>query len=117
MPGQTWRYHPNKAPILVNMDDAEQLEALREQGWRDSPAAFHEAPADDEGQQPPAPELNEVESALLESFKADPALLEKDELLTLGKALGLKLMKSWHQPTLVTKIQEHVGNGDDQAAN
>ena len=32
MPGQTWRYHPNKAPILVNMDDAEQLEALREQG-------------------------------------------------------------------------------------
>lgn len=115
---KTWLYHKTQKPRLVSLTDTKTLEQLEAEGWKDTPAAFKEATnkKDDEGSQPQASEMTEVQKALLETFVHDPDSLDKDELMNLGNGLGLKLMKAWKEPTLVNKIQEHLTNGNDQAA-
>lgn len=106
MTQKTWRYHATHKPCLVDVDE-EKLAEMHEKGWRDSPAAFKDKEPKQEGGGP-APELSNEQQALLDVFQEEPESLDKDELMLLGKGLGLKLIKSWKEPTLVSKIQEHL---------
>lgn len=108
--GKTWRYHATKKPCLVDIGDEDKLSAMEQEGWRDTPAAFKASPSEDQDDEPSEPELTEVQKALLESFKDDPESLTKPEMADLGKGLGIKLITSWKEETLISKIQERLTN-------
>lgn len=90
---RTWIYHADKKPKLVNVT-AEELEALEADGWEDSPVEPNERV-----------EANDDErDELLERFREDPEQLNEDELVRLGRFLGVKMMKAWKKDTLINKV-------------
>lgn len=112
---RTWMFHKTQGKRLFTFEDTEQdrerFEALKEEGWADTPAVFAEEPepTQDDG-------MSQAQRNLLEQFKIAPETLNKDQHVELGKGLGLNLMKAWKEETLIAKIQEHL-NGDDQTAD
>lgn len=75
-------------------------------------------PSDDqngnpEGGNEPNPEAstsvadNDKERAeLIARFQDNPEDLDKDELVKLGRYLGVKMMKAWKESTLINKVRE-----------
>lgn len=90
----TWIYHADKKPTLVTVT-AEELEALEADGWQDSPV-----------EQADKVESNDQErDELLERFNEEPTDLTKDELVKLGRYLGVKMLKAWKEETLIEKVR------------
>ena len=91
---RTWLYHAHHKPKLVVMT-AEQLEEMQEAGWGFAPVEQNEAV-----------ESNDQErDELLERFNEAPEQLNKDELVKLGRYLGVKMMKAWPADTLINKVR------------
>lgn len=98
-----WLYHPEKKEKIFDTE-SDDMEELAEQGWCDSPADFNKEPEsddDDLGQE----ERDAERDALLERFNEDPEQLDKDELVKLGRYLGVKMMKAWKTETLIEKVR------------
>ncbi len=105
---KTYRYHRTEKPKLVDMDDTEKLEALEDAGWKDSPAAFLDSEVEDsEPEQEPEGDRAEFEE-LLGRFNEDPQELDKDELVALGRYLGVNMMKAWKVDTLIEKVRSSL---------
>jgi len=102
----TWRYHATKAPKLVAMDDAEQLERLEAEGWSDTPAAFHDADAPEGDSQ--APTLDAEQQALLNAYADDPESLNRDELGNVAAALGNKVTSRTSKGHLAAMLDAHL---------
>jgi len=91
---RTWIYHADKKPKIVTMT-AEEIEALQADGWQRRPV-----------EQNAAVEENDRErDELLDQFHDDPEQLSKDQLVTLGRYLGVKMMKAWPADTLINKVR------------
>ena len=106
----TWRYHANKAPKMVSMDDAEQLDKLEAEGWADTPAAFHDADAPVEGdtQGNEGATLDEEQQALLDAYADDPEALNRDELANVAAALGNKVTSRTSKGQLAAMLDAHL---------
>lgn len=90
---RTWIYHADKKPKLVTVT-AEELEALESDGWQDSPVEQNYQVEDNDQER----------DELLERFNEEPTDLTKDELVKLGRYLGVKMMKAWPEETLINKV-------------
>lgn len=90
---RTWIYHADHKPKLVNSTPAE-LEVLQAEGWEFSPV--------DENAK--VEENDRERDELLDQFHDDPEQLSKDQLVTLGRYLGVKMMKAWPEETLINKV-------------
>lgn len=91
---RTWIYHAEKKAKLVSVTP-DELEALQADGWELSPVK-QSAKVDD----------NDAErGVLIERFYDDPEELTKDELVRLGRYLGVKMMKAWPTGTLIDKVR------------
>ena len=116
---QTWRYHPNKKAKIFDTD-VDDMDALAKQGWCESPADFKaEAEQQEtafEGHDEEREQLrarfnedleghDEERDQLMARFNEDPEQLDKDELVKLGRYLGVKMMKAWKPDTLIKKVR------------
>ena len=91
---RTWVYHAEKKPKIVNMTTGE-IEALEADGWERRPV-----------EQNAAVEENDRErDELLDQFHDDPSMLSKDQIVMLGRYLGVKMMKAWPADTLINKVR------------
>jgi len=91
---RTWIYHADHKPKLVNSTEAE-LKAFAADGWQFSPVDENAKVIE-----------NDVErDELLDQFHDDPAILSKDQLVTLGRYLGIRMMKAWPNDTLINKVR------------
>lgn len=104
----TFMYHPAKGKRLFNLDPEtyeDDVEALEKDGWKDTPKGMKtEKPAEKEPDGPV--ELTKEQEELLAQFVKDPSELGKEQLLSLGAAFNLKLLKAWKEETLIKKIQD-----------
>jgi hypothetical protein len=98
---QTWRYHPNKKAKIFDTD-VDDMDALAKQGWCESPADFK---AEAEQQETALEGHDEERDQLMACFNKDPEQLDKDELVKLGRYLGVKMMKAWKPDTLIEKVR------------
>lgn len=104
----TFMFHATKGQRLFKLDPEQyedQLKELAEEGWKDTPKCMEFKKDEPEPDNGPV-SLTAEQEALLAQFVQEPAKLSKDELLELGKALDVKLMKAWKEETLIKKIQE-----------
>ena len=102
----TWRYHANKAPKRVSMDDAEQLERLEAEGWSDTPADFQDTDAPEgDGK---APGLDDEQQALLDAYADDPESLNREELGSVAAALGNKVTSRTSKGQLAAMLDAHL---------
>lgn len=90
---RTWIYHADNKPKLVNVT-ADEMAELEAEGWELAPV------------EPNARvEQNDDErDELLERFHEDPEQLNEDELVRLGRFLGVRMMKAWKKDTLINKV-------------
>jgi hypothetical protein len=98
---QTWRYHPNKKAKIFDTD-VDDMDALAKQGWCESPADFK---AEAEQQETALEGHDEERDQLMARFNEDFEQLDKDELVKLGRYLGVKMMKAWKPDTLIEKVR------------
>lgn len=136
---RVWLYHPVHGAKQFEFNSDSEQEAYLEDGWFDTPAAFDKS---DENQREvdAAAELvvearivraddnlsvddglsamsayyglSDDHAALLKDFLADNQSLTKQQHVELGKGLGIRLISSWNEGTLIAKINEKL-HGDD----
>lgn len=91
--------------IVTDFSPAQTLVPVTEE--RDSESVGNEEPS-----------LADGVDSLLVRFNEYPHGLTKDEHVILGKNLGIKTMiSSWSEKTLIAKIQEQLGNGNNEATD
>lgn len=100
----TWRYHATKAPKLVPMDDAEQLDKLKAEGWAETPAEFHDVEPDEQQ----GPGLDEEQQALLDAYADDPEALNREEMASVAVALGEKVTSRTSKGQLAAMLDAHL---------
>ena len=91
---RTWIYHADHKPKMVNSTPAE-LEVLQADGWEFSPVEENAK----------VEENDRKRDELLDQFHDDPSMLSKDQLVMLGRYLGVKMMKAWQTDTLINKVR------------
>lgn len=127
-PINKFMYHPEHGKRLVKGITEDKYQELLDAGYYDSPADFpqvSESPDENsssntelqgadagETQAEPVPETQaepeDGSTDLLDRFEEDPKSLTKDEHVALGKSLGIHLIKSWKEDTLIAKIQAKI---------
>lgn len=90
---RTWIYHADKKPKLVNVT-ADEMAELEAEGWELAPVEPNER----------VEQNDDERDELLERFHEDPEQLNEDELVRLGRFLGVKMMKAWKKDTLINKV-------------
>lgn len=91
---RTWIYHAQHEAKIVEVTPTE-LKDYQADGWKLEPV-----------EKESKIETNDEErDTLLDMFNYDPTELNKDELVKLGRYLGIKMMKAWPPATLIKKVQ------------
>lgn len=102
-----WLFHPKHGQKLFTADE-EQVEALMEDGWKDTPAGFEPKAKKEKEPDNTSTELTKEQEQFLQVFLVEPEKLDKDELITLGKGFGVKLMPNYKEATMIEKIKEKL---------
>lgn len=100
-------FHPTKGQKLFNATE-EEVEALLEDGWKDTPAGFKKQAKKDKAPDNTSAELSKEQEQYLQVFLVEPKQLDKDELIELGKGFGVKLMPNYKEATMIEKIKEKL---------
>lgn len=111
---KTWLFHQTLPWKIFDIESDEQLEALYADGWVDTPAKLKPVEVKEpEPDTAPVALPSEAET-LLAKFVSAPADLDKDQLITLGKAFNIeKLTRNMSEATLIKRIQDYL-DGNSQ---